>query len=141
MGGTSDWMAVDEVSCTLHQKYSDPSAPPSMRVDYLAGLSSYSEYISFQRTGYPREIAERWWFAMGGAMPAPRLVEEALDRLDELATVQAIVVARDGKWWRVVNRRLRLCDGKEVEVNQACRVFVARIRPAPIPDMNDEIPY
>ena len=105
---------MTDVSYRQHIKFSDPSAPPSLRVEYLCGLSPYSEYISLQRTGYAREMAERWWYAMGGSAPAPLTVAQALQRTGELSSVaRAIVVARDGKFWRVVERRLRRPDGNE----------------------------
>jgi DNA repair protein RadD len=103
----SDWLPVTESSFRLHTKFSDPAAPPCLRVEYLCGLSPFSEYISLQRTGYAREMAERWWFAMGGHAPAPYTVVEALQRTDELSDVLAIVVVRDGRFWRVIERRLR----------------------------------
>jgi DNA repair protein RadD len=121
--GTTDWLSVTEVSCGLHIKLSDPDAPPSLRVDYLCGLSVYSEYISLERDGYAREMAERWWIAMGGLSPVPVTVAEALDRIDELAPVLAITVMRDGKYWRVTGRRLRRHGGAEIDVNRWCRVI------------------
>jgi DNA repair protein RadD len=139
--GTKDWLPVTDVSCNLHTKFSEPAAPPSLRVDYLCGLSVYSEYISLERSGYAREMAERWWFAMGGNAPAPFIVGEALERLPELAKVLAIVVTRDGKYWRVIDRRLRMRDGTVVDVNRWCRVFAARLTSAPPPEINDQLPF
>lgn len=137
----SDWLTVTEVSFRLHIKYSDRSAPPSLRVDYLCGLSSYSEYISLQRTGYAREMAERWWYAMGGQAPVPRTVEQALERVSELEEILAITVARDGKYWRVVQRRVRKPSGFEIEINRHYRCLVAHQSPPEPPQFNDEIPY
>jgi DNA repair protein RadD len=136
-----EWLSVTKVSCSLHTKAADPAAPPSLRVDYLCGLSVYSEYISLERGGYAREMAERWWYAMAGRAPAPFTVTEALERLSELATVLAINMIREGKWWRVIDRRLRLHDGTEVDVNRWCRVFAARHTLPPPPAINDELPY
>ena len=140
--GATNWLSVTEVSCSLHTKVSDPAAPPSLRVDYLCGLSVYSEYIALERGGYAREMAERWWYAMGGVAPAPFTVIEALERLSELATVLAIVATREGRYWHVIARRLRMRDGTEIDVNRWCRVFVARHTPLPPPpDINDELPF
>jgi hypothetical protein len=111
-----------------------------LRVEYLCGLSPYNEYIALQRTGYAREMAERWWYAMGGRAPAPYTVAHAMQRAAELSEVLAIVVAPDGKFWRVVERRLRRPDGSEVEVNRHCRCLVAH-RLLPVPQINDEVPY
>ena len=137
--GASEWLPVTEVSLRQHVKFSDPAAPPCLRVEYLCGLSPYSEYISLQRTGYAREMAERWWYAMGGCAPTPYAVAQAMQRAAELSEVLAIVVTRDGKFWRVVERRLRRSDGSEVEVNRHCRCLVAhRLLPAP-PQIDDEV--
>ena len=141
IGATPVWLPVTDVSFRLHIKYSDPSAPPSLRVEYLCGLSPYSEYISLQRMGYARETAERWWYATGGNPPVPFTVAQALKRLEELSKVLAIVVVRDGKYWRVVRRRLRRADDTEVEVDRNCRVFVAHQPPIAPPLINDEVPY
>lgn len=139
--GATDWLPVTEVSCRLHTKYGDLTAPPSLQIEYLCGLSPYSEYISLQRTGYAREMAERWWYAMGGRAPVPYTVAQVLQRTAELSDVTAIIVARDGKYWRVVERRLRRADGSEVEISRHYRVLVAH-RPPPAPlQMNDEVPY
>jgi DNA repair protein RadD len=139
--GTTDWMPVTEVSFRSHTKISDPAAPPSLRVEYLCGLSPFSEYVSLQRTGYAREMAERWWYAMGGNAPTPFTVAQALERIGELSEVLAIVVVRDGKYWRVVERRLRRNDGSEVEVNRYCRCIVAHRPPVTSPPINDEVRY
>jgi DNA repair protein RadD len=141
LGGQSNWLPVTEVSARLHTKFNDWTAPPSLRVEYLCGLSPYSEYISLQRTGYAREMAERWWFAMGGRFPVPPTVAQALQRIGELHRVLEIVVARDGKYWRVVERRLRRPDGSEVEINRHNRAFVAHRPPPAPPEMNDEVPF
>jgi DNA repair protein RadD len=137
----SDWLPVTEVSFRLHTKFSDPAAPPCLRVEYLCGLSPFSEYVSLQRTGYAREMAERWWYAMGGRAPAPYTVADALQRTDELSDVLAIVVVRDGKFWRVIERRLRRPDGSEVEVDRHCRCLVAHRPPPAPPVIDDEVPY
>jgi DNA repair protein RadD len=141
LGGQSDWLQVTEVSVRLHTKFNDWSAPPSLRVEYLCGLSPYSEYISLQRTGYAREMAERWWYAMGGRFPVPSTVAQAVQRIAELSRVLAIVVARDGKFRRVVERRLRRPDGSEVEVNRHNRVYVAHRPALAPPQINDEVQY
>jgi DNA repair protein RadD len=137
--GAREWLPVTEVDFRLHTKFSDPAAPPCLRVEYLCGLSPFSEYISLQRAGYAREMAERWWYAMGGSAPAPYTVAQALQRTDELSDVLAIVVARDGKYWRVTDRRLRRSDGSEVEVNRQCRCLVAHCPQPTTKSLKDEL--
>jgi DNA repair protein RadD len=141
MASATDWLPVTEVSFRLHTKFFDPGAPPCLRVEYLCGLLPYSEYISLERTGYAREMAERWWYAMGGRAPAPFTVLEALQRTSELGSVLAIIVAPDGKYWRVLERRVRRSDGSEVDVNRHCSCFAAHRPPIAAPQMNDEVLY
>jgi DNA repair protein RadD len=140
MGVCTNWLPVTEVSFRSHTKFSDPAAPLSLRVEYLCGLSPYSEYISLQRGGYAREMAERWWFSMGGNAPAPLTVAQALQRTGELDEVLAIMAAREGKYWRVINRRLRRDDDSEVEVNRYYRL-VAPHSPVTSPPINDEVRF
>jgi DNA repair protein RadD len=117
IGGPSEWLTVTETSARKHIKASDPDAPPSMRVDYLCGLSTYSEYLSFERGGFARDMARRWWGAMGGHGPIPQTVNDALNRLHELSPVLAIRIVRENKYWRVINRRVSR-DGLEVNVDR-----------------------
>jgi DNA repair protein RadD len=144
LAGTMQWLSVSDVSFHRHVKWNDPSAPPSLRVEYLCGLSVHCEYLSLERHGYPREMAERWWFAMGGVAPTPASVEAALMRSDEIDVITHIVVTRSGKFWNVVERRVRRPDGSLVEINRNHHCYTAHSREAaavlPI-SINDEIPY
>jgi DNA repair protein RadD len=139
-GGVTDFLPVTEVSFRLHLKFSNPTAPPSLRVEFLCGLSPYTEYVPLERQGYAREAAERWWFAMGGRAPAPSTVVQALRRTDELDAVIAITVARNGRFWNVVEKRVKRPDGSKVDVNHWGRCVVARDRQLrELVPMNDEV--
>jgi DNA repair protein RadD len=126
--GERVWLPVTHVSFHRHYKYGDPGAPSSFRVDYLCGLSPYAEYVSFERQGYPRTCAERWWYALGGSAPVPATVAEALQRQHELDPVVAIAVARNGRFWNVTDRRVRRQDGGVVEVDRHHRCWVIGTR-------------
>jgi len=126
--GERVWLPVTDVSFHRHYKYGDLGAPPSFRVDYLCGLSPYSEYVSFERQGYARICGERWWYALGGSAPVPVTVDEALQRQHELDPVIAIAVARDGRFWNVTDRRVRRPDGGVVEVDRHYRCWVIETR-------------
>ena len=126
--GERVWLPVTDVSFHRHYKYGDPDAPPSFRVDYLCGLSPYSEYVSFERQGYPRTCAERWWYALGGSAPVPATVDEALQRRHELDPVVAIAVARNGRFWNVTDRRVRRADGSVIEVDRHHHCWVIETR-------------
>jgi DNA repair protein RadD len=122
------WLPVADVSFHRHYKYGDPDAPPSFRVDYLCGLSPYAEYVCFEHQGYARTCAERWWYALSGSAPVPATVAEALQRQHELDPVVAIAVTRNGRFWNVIDRRVRRPDGSVVEVDRHHRCWVIETR-------------
>jgi DNA repair protein RadD len=126
--GERVWLTVTEVSFHRHYKYGDPDAPPSFRADYLCGLSPYAEYVCFERQGYARTCAERWWYALSGSAPVPATVAEALQRQHELDPVVAIAVTRNGRFWNVIDRRVRRPDGSVVEVDRHHRCWVIETR-------------
>jgi DNA repair protein RadD len=145
LSGQTTWLSVDGVSFHLHRKYSDPLAPPSLRVEYLCGFSPYAEYISLERQGYPRTCAEKWWFAMGGLPSAPATVLEAIARRDEIDEPVEIAVVCNGKFWNVAERRVRRPDDNIVEVDQKFRCWTLNSRAAaaaiPPPPIVDEVPW
>jgi DNA repair protein RadD len=140
------WLEVTRTAFRVHYKRSDPTAPPSLCVGYLCGLSMYDEYISIERQGYARARAEKWWFAMGGEAPVPATVAEALDRTDELDRPIEITLYRNGQWWNVSDRRLRRDDGAVVEVDRNSNTCVSKSRETAFEAMrrepiDDSIPF
>jgi DNA repair protein RadD len=138
-----DWLAVDKVSYAIHFKRMDPTAAPTLRTDYLVGFTSYSEYLSFEKAGYPRDMAVEWWTVMGGPAPVPMTTKEACNRaFTELDAVIAIRVRRDGQWWKVLERKVERKDGLQVEIDQYYRITVAvPTRLSLAEEMADEVPY
>jgi DNA repair protein RadD len=112
------WLQVcGDPEYRLHYKRGDASAPPTLRVEYLAGFSPYSEYISLESTNtYALSFAHKWWFAHGGQSPVPMCVAEAVLRRSELGRVTEIQVGRDGQYWRINRRRVQRLDGTLVEM-------------------------
>ncbi|CAL8972799.1 Putative DNA repair helicase RadD [Rhodoplanes serenus] len=103
--GAPAWVAVDAVKYYRHEKY---GSPPSMRVEYLAGMTVHREWVCFQHVGFARSKAESWWIraiAGHGLMSPPRTTDEALSRLAELRCPAAIQVRPSGKYFEVVGRR------------------------------------
>ncbi len=87
---------VTDVWYEVHRKRGDPNAPPSMRVYYQCGFATtFSEWVCFEHTGYPRRKAEAWWVERSNE-PVPATVEEAVDiaRCGDLARTMAITVQR-----------------------------------------------
>jgi DNA repair protein RadD len=117
------WLPVRRSEFRAHQKYGNPNAPPTLRVDHLCGFSAYSEYVSFQsHNSGARYYAGQWWHAHGGRNPVPMRVADALARRNELDCVTEIVVGRDGQWWRIEKRRVQRGDGSRIEVDSKYRI-------------------
>ncbi len=96
-----------DVAAVRYAAHRKPDNPTSLRVTYQTGLVAHSEWISIERTGYPRSIAEKWW-RQRGAEPVPETVEEALARVNELKKPKQIVLTPDikskGKYFNIQAR-------------------------------------
>jgi DNA repair protein RadD len=110
---------VNNMRASRHQKFD--GGADSLVVQYQCGLRVYKEWICPEHVGYARAKFEQWWRALGGKLPAPKSISEALTRWLELAVVQDIIIAREGEWWRVVKRRIER-DGILFEIDD--RLFV-----------------
>ncbi len=102
--------AVDGVSYHVHYKRNDPSAAPTMRVEYRCGFTTtFCEWVCFEHTGYARQKAEQWWRRRSNE-PVPDSVDEAVDLADcgALAPTISITVQRRAgeKYDRIVNHIL-----------------------------------
>ncbi len=102
--------AVDGVSYHVHYKRNDPSAAPTMRVEYRCGFTTtFCEWVCFEHTGYARQKAEQWWRRRSNE-PVPDTVDEAVDLADcgALAPTISITVQRKAgeKYDRIVNHIL-----------------------------------
>lgn len=96
------WLAVDEVVYSRHP--GRDGKPDSMRVDYLCGLKTYSEWAAFE-SEKARGLVDRFWRRAGGRSPVPATVAEAMSRDEELTWPAEIAIKPDGKYWRVVAHR------------------------------------
>ena len=62
--------------------------------------------LDLEATGFAREKAVQWWRRLGGEMPPPLDIEEALDRSDELVRPEAVRVVPTGRLSETVDYRL-----------------------------------
>lgn len=102
-----DEAAVSSWSFRKHQKRgTEPGeVPPTLRVDFLAGLTEVSEYIGFESLGHGVTRAAAWWKMHKGNMPIPSTVDEAYLRRGELRKPSMIVVSRnDAGYMNIVDR-------------------------------------
>lgn len=85
---------VESVQYYFHQKRSDPSAFPTMRVEYRVGFAHYeNEWICLEHTGFAKAKANTWW-AQRSHAPIPETIDEALTLADSgaLAKPKTITV-------------------------------------------------
>ena len=124
----SDWLEVEDITYGYHHK-----EIPSLRVTFQCGIQNFSKWVCLQHRGYARDMAVQFWRGMGGEMPAPSTVDEALQRQDELAWVTHIRVAPEGeRYWRIIGFRI---DGENFDGE--LRRIAGWVRP----EINDSIPY
>jgi DNA repair protein RadD len=145
LSGNVAWRSVTDVSFHKHTKWNNSPAPPTFCIEYLSGFSTYRDYVAFEHRGMARSFAEKFWFAFGGETPVPLTVDDALLRQKELSVPYEITAAYNGKFWNVIDRRLRRPDGTCVEVDRFYQTWVvdsrrAAAKAAP-PTINDEVPY
>jgi DNA repair protein RadD len=74
-------------------------------VDYLCGLATHSEWISFEATGYPRQKACEWWNRRAPGLPVPMTVADAIAQTQKLRVPHTIQVKQVGKFYEVVSAR------------------------------------
>jgi DNA repair protein RadD len=101
---------VSDTSYHVHYKRDDPSALPTMRVEYRLGFNRWQrEWVCFEHEGYARQKAEAWWRARSRE-PVPASVEEAVELASAgaLATTLAITVEKKAgeRYERVVGHRV-----------------------------------
>lgn len=96
-----DWQDVDDVRVYRHVGKS--SGNVSMRVEYGCGVGTYREWVAFETPGYGQRKAAAWWIGIGGALPVPGTVDEAVSRFGagETKRIVAVKVVQDGDFDRV----------------------------------------
>lgn len=96
------WHDVSDVRLYRHVK---EGSPLSLRVEYLCGLRVYRQWACFEHQGFARAKAHQWWQRMGGRLPYPASVEEALTRVAELTLPAQVQIKPSGKYFEVIGWR------------------------------------
>lgn len=91
------------VSRVLYFCHSKEGKPDSLRVEYLCGLSRHSEWVCLEHTGFPRELASRWWAKRMPGARTPNSIAEALELAPMLPIPAAIRVRKNGKYTEIVD--------------------------------------
>lgn len=92
---------VDSVTYARHEP--KDARPPSVRVSYHCGLRIFNEYLCFEHDGFARKKARDHWRECALSEP-PEDVEEALLRIEELATPTHLRVWVNRKYPEIVDR-------------------------------------
>lgn len=92
---------VRHVSSWHFREHHKQGKPDSIRVDYICGLKTYSEWVCPQHVGYAGRKADKWWTTHGGQSPLPTTAAEALARVGELRQPDAIEVVLENDFDRV----------------------------------------
>jgi hypothetical protein len=100
------WVRVHSLTLRPHFK---PDSRPTLRVEYRSGTSTFYEWLALEHDGPAREIAATKWRRLGGRLPAPATITEALNREDELHPEIEIAVQHDGRYWRVISSGPAAC--------------------------------
>jgi len=79
---------LDRVTYSKHNK---PGSPSSLRVNYFVGISRYSEWVHFERSGLLGKKARDWWRQRHVSEP-PTTVDAALQFISELRAPKRIRV-------------------------------------------------
>jgi DNA repair protein RadD len=103
------WLTVESVTFSVHHKWNNPDAPPTMRVDYFCeNYQRYSEWICLAHPpgSYPRQKAIDWWVRHGGPLNVQTL-QAAVDlgNKGRLRQPIKIMVKPDGRFFKIVGRQ------------------------------------
>jgi len=97
------WVDVEGWALHVHRKRNG-DGPPTMRVEYRAGLQIFKEWIGVEHTGYARWKAGVWWRRVAPGVEMPETVEETVRVLGQRGQPpRRIKVAFNDKYPRVVD--------------------------------------
>lgn len=116
------WLNVRDAHARTHVK----DERVSLRIDYEIGASVYSEWVTLEHDGFAGAKGAKWWRTIIGT-DVPETCIRATGAFVQEARILSIMVARDGKYWRVTNWRVMRADGRVVEIDSKFNV-----RPSPL---------
>ena len=116
----AQWFEASFISAFYHTK---AGGTPSLRIEYMCGMTVYREWVTVEHSGYSGERARAWWRAATGrdvALPASGFdtVQACLEMWKKHKPTRAWVqVKRSGQWWEVAKRRFER-DGAIIELDE-----------------------
>lgn len=138
----SDDMPGEETPVTswdaqIHHKNGDRNATPVLRVTYLCGLQTVSEYWCFEHRGMARHKAVMHWNQHTGGLTTtfdpnqhriPSSVAEAYERFhqNELMRPERVRITEDGRFQRISFKRFNEAERDRIQRRHEQRVEAGR---------------
>lgn len=95
-----EWVNVYDLRYSNH--VSRGSGINLLKVEYICGLRLFYDYVCLEHTGFAQEKAHRWWKERQWQTDdVPETIEDALWQCGDLAIPNRILVAKDGKYWKI----------------------------------------
>jgi len=102
------------VDKTKYSKHVNKEGLPSLRIDFTCGLQTFTDWLSLEHPQTFRKAMIKWCsMAKDKYKDAPRTVDEALLRLDDLQSPGKISVTKEGKYFVVVGIQSYIENGTE----------------------------
>lgn len=95
-------MQVDMVSYYRHENRGDRTKPATLRIDYLCGSETISQYICLFHDGFAGKKGRNWW-RDHCSLAIPKTIDEALNVVSQLRVPTHIYVNLKGKYPEVLN--------------------------------------
>jgi DNA repair protein RadD len=98
-------LMTEEVDWMSAQRHKKEGKLDSVKITYYLDEMMHrkrNEWLCFDHGGYAAKKAAQRWVRLGGKVPTPGSVDEALKRSDELEAPTEIRVQKEGKYWRVL---------------------------------------
>jgi DNA repair protein RadD len=112
-----EWLRVKAVWYKRHRKNGKPD---SLRVDYVCGLRTISEWVCLEHIGFAKTKADAWVAARNPDGADIRTVSDALRLQHKLIVPTEILVKRNGKFDEITNYRFeRSASGQDRESDAA----------------------
>lgn len=89
------------VSSMFFRRHEKDGKPDTLRVDFMCGMKTVTDWVCLEHDGYAAKKAVKWWIRFGGKAPAPMTVTEALARQDEISKPTSVEVVDDGDYERI----------------------------------------
>jgi DNA repair protein RadD len=109
-----DWIPISRVNSYRHVKQ---DGKQSVRVEYVAGMRVFKEWLAFEQGGFPQAKAEQWWGKLINTN-TPATISEAIMRLHTESRIEAIRTVQNGAYFNIVGWRVRYNETKVFEFDK-----------------------